>query len=93
VLQALDISVRNVELEQLANAVAAMSKLETTDDILALGTAKLAELSDYSGEKLIEIDDFGNEKQTEFLTAKDSKLSDVFSSKLSSLDSVSQVFA
>ncbi|GHU20403.1 hypothetical protein FACS189472_11670 [Alphaproteobacteria bacterium] len=92
-LKNLDVSIENIELEQLANAVAAMSKLETTDDILALGAAKLAEISECGNEKITEIDDFGNEKQTEFLTAKDSRLSAVSTSKLSSLDSVSQVFA
>ncbi|GHU13341.1 hypothetical protein FACS189449_08570 [Alphaproteobacteria bacterium] len=92
-LKNLDVSIENIELEQLANAVAAMSKLETTDDILALGAAKLAELSEYSSEKLTEINNFGEERQTEFLTAKDSRLSAVSASKLSSLDSVSHVFA
>ncbi|GHT92105.1 hypothetical protein FACS1894122_05480 [Alphaproteobacteria bacterium] len=92
-LKNLDVSVENIELEQLANAITAMSKLETTDDILDLGAAKLAEISECGNEKITEIDDLGIAKQTEFLTAKDSKLSDVSASKLSSLDSVSQVFA
>lgn len=83
----------NIELEQLANAVTAMSKLETTDGILALGASKLVEILECSNEKITEIDDFGNGKQTEFLIAKDSRLSAVSASKLSSLASVSQIFA
>ncbi|GHT96484.1 hypothetical protein FACS1894122_14860 [Alphaproteobacteria bacterium] len=51
------------------------------------------EISECSSEKLKEIDNLGTAKQTEFLTAKDSRLSAVSASKLSSLDSVSQVFA
>ncbi|GHT98398.1 hypothetical protein FACS1894126_3830 [Alphaproteobacteria bacterium] len=92
-LKNLDVSVENIELEQLANTITAMSKLETTDDILDLGAAKLAEISVCGNEKITALDDFGMAKQTEFLTAKDSRLSAVSASKLSSLDSVSQVFA
>jgi hypothetical protein len=66
-LKNLEVSVETVELEQLANAIVAMSKLETMDDILALGAAKLAEISELGNKKLIEIDDSGNEKQTELL--------------------------
>lgn len=55
-LKNVDNSTDSKELEELANAVAAIAKLETTDDILSVSDAKLAELLAFANAKITELE-------------------------------------
>jgi hypothetical protein len=76
------------ELEELANAVAAIAKLETTEDILSLSDAKLAELLAFANAKITEIDEFGAAKQDDLLDAKDDDLAEIAASKQGGLEAI-----
>jgi hypothetical protein len=90
-LKNIDNSIDSDELEKLANAVAALSKLETTDDILVLSDAKLTELLAFADAKLNNIDDYGVSKQTELSSTNAAQLSEISASKQSNMDSISSV--
>jgi hypothetical protein len=85
-----DNSVASNELEELANAVASISKLETTDDILDLSDAKLAELSAFANAKITEIDEFCAAKQEELQEAKDNDLAEIAEFKQEGLTAVQE---
>jgi hypothetical protein len=78
------------ELEELANAVAAIAKLETTDDILGISDAKLAELLAFANAKITEIDEFGAAKQDDLLGAKDGDLAEIAASKQGGLEAIQE---
>jgi hypothetical protein len=80
----------SVELEQLANAVAAISKLETTDDILDSSDAKLAELLAFANAKITEIGEFCAAKQEELQEAKDNDLTEIVEFKQEGLTAVQE---
>jgi hypothetical protein len=87
-LKNVDNSVENAELERLANAVVAISKLETTDDVVTLGDIKLSELNDYASEKLLGVDQFADTKQAELLLAKNEQLSAIADSGQDNLNAI-----
>jgi hypothetical protein len=82
-------SVDSGELEKLANAVTAISKLETTEDILNISDAKLTELLSFANAKLSNIDNYGLSKQADLSSIKTAKLSEIAASKQSGLTSIS----
>jgi hypothetical protein len=76
-LKNIDNSVSSKELEELANTVAAISKLETTDDILNISDTKLAELLAFANTKITEVDGFGVSKQEELQEVKNNDLAEI----------------
>jgi hypothetical protein len=89
-LKNIDDSVNSVELEQLANAVAAIAKLETSEDILNISDKKLAELLAFADAKIAAVDEFGIEKQAELQTAKDDDLDEIANSKQEGFDAIQE---
>jgi hypothetical protein len=87
-LKHVDDSVNLSGLEELANAVAAIAKLETTEDVLNISDEKLAELLTFANAKIAAVDEFGIEKQTELQAAKDDDLVEIGESKQDGLGTI-----
>lgn len=80
-----------IEIEELLNAVSAMSKLETTDDILELSEDKLTELKEYADSLTDNVVEHGELKISQLSTNKDEQLSAITNKKQEKTESIGQL--
>jgi hypothetical protein len=73
--------VESPELEALVKATAALRKLETTEDVLNISTAKVDEILCFAENKSEELDAVKNANQANLLIAKNSALSSILSAQ------------
>jgi hypothetical protein len=89
-LKCLDNSTQSAELGVLARAVAALTKLETIDDVLALGDEKITEISGSAAQKFEELDATREANQADLSVAKSGALSSISNAESGGENAISQ---